>query len=333
MTIANAKTATSTPSAASTMPYTPESITSARERSENNRRTEARKRLKEDIDRYIKNDQQSIYGVRAKTKKSFTWNLLSRQAQEQALEAATLDVLQRRKGKGLHVSCVYPEFVDYVPHGKPWQKDEERDNLTYKQIDLLESQGFRTGRDEELNDDEPNPFLKKEEGEDTLAMEDSVRYGTEHASRSIESNLPAERYSNSGKRAALPTPKHRSARIASTTRSTNYTAPDTTDEYESDPEGLTSLDSDSSDEEDSDSDTISNQEPPTPHHRVRRPLIAVTRRLPLLPDNSTPTSASASTNPSEPPRHRFSTTKTFRLKAVLRGRIPDEPDTDADDVE
>ena len=191
--------------------------------------------------------------------------------------------------------------------GKLGRRTRRRNTLTFKQIDLLESQGCRTSRDEESDDDEPNPFLKKEEGEDVPAKEGSMRRGTEPASRSIESGSPAERYSNSGKRAtkpALPTLKHRSARIAGTSCSTNYTAPDTSDEYESDSEDLTDLESES---EASDSDT---EDPNVP-------LVAVLRGQPL-PKYLPPPAPSKS---KVAPKHRLATSKTCAFQAVLRGQI------------
>jgi hypothetical protein len=61
MGIANENRATSTLSATPNMSYTPEITNSAaRTRFENKMSTEARKKIKDDIERYLKNDQQSI---------------------------------------------------------------------------------------------------------------------------------------------------------------------------------------------------------------------------------------------------------------------------------
>lgn len=81
-------------------------------------RAEARKKHKDDIDRRLKNDLAAMSHARSKAKKSITWNLLSEQQQEQTLEKSALDALQLRKENGLHVSCVYPMFVDYVTRGR-----------------------------------------------------------------------------------------------------------------------------------------------------------------------------------------------------------------------
>lgn len=223
MTVDKSPRAISTPSPVLENLKTPDSmLPSAGMRRMSATRAEARKKHKVDMDRRLKNDLTAMSNARRKEKKSITWNLLSDQQQEQTLEKSALDALQLRKENGLHVSCVYPIFADYVFRGRRGPKDEEKDYLMYKQLDLLERQGLRSVRDEESDDEEPNPLLKKEGGEETPALEGkSLR---QHM-REIEALRQRLARFNEDTKTALPTPKQRSSTRTTTPPPISDTTP------------------------------------------------------------------------------------------------------------
>ena len=313
MTADNSKRATSTPSAAPNMPCLPETTNSAtREWAENKRLAAAKQTLKDDIDRYLKNDQQGIWTARSRLRKTAAWILADPLQQESMLKEAALDAIRYRKDRGKHVSSFYPMFIDYIPpivEGKRSNaKDELKESLTFQHIDLLDPQGFRGVRDEESDDEEPNPVLKKEEGEDTPPTENNSRRQIRHRIESLRRDLGMF---SKGSKTALSTSKQRSTRTI-TPRPTSVTNPDN-DEYESDSEELSDLESDS--EEDSASASDSEDETPIP-------LFAVIRGQPIPKDLP----SSLPSKPTKRRRKRRLTKNTNNgLVAVTRGEIVQKP--------
>ena len=303
MTVANEKRPTSPLSATQNMPYTPETTTSAaRERFQNRLSSEAKKKLKDDIDRRLKKDSAAVWNTRSRARRAPEWDHLDPQRQERTLKDEAMDAIRIRKERGQHVSCVYPLFADYVPpivEGRKTNKDPLKESLMYKQIDLLESQGYRGVRDEESDDEEPNPFFKKEGGEETPAVE---RKSFRQHTREIESlRQGLARFKEDTKPVLATTTQRSSARTASPRHSSD-TSP-SNDEYESDSEHSTDLDS-----EPSDSDT----------EDLNIPFVAVLRGQPLTKHLPPPTPSRSKARP----KHRLATSKTSAFQAVLRGHLP-----------
>ncbi|GAB7335245.1 hypothetical protein MBLNU13_g07659t1 [Cladosporium sp. NU13] len=317
MTAANSKRATSTPSAAPNISYIPGSTTyAARDSTENKTTAEARLRAKDDIERYLKNDQQAIWNARAKVRKAAGWDRLGDAQQERILKEAALDAIQYRKDRGIHVSRFYPEFADYTPpivEGKRANSKDEKEFLLYKQLDLLESQGFRRVRDEESDDEEPNPFLKKEEGGDTPPIEDRSRRRIKHEIDLLRRDLATFK---KGSKPAPPTLKQQIKRTT-TPLSNSAPKPEENDEHES---ALSDLESESS-------ASCSASESEEDEDRKNTTLVAVLRGQPLPKDLTTLT-------PSKPTkrlrRRKHRPTKINGLVAVFRGEIvkKEDPDTE-----
>jgi hypothetical protein len=106
----------------------------------------------------------------------------------------------------------------------------------------------------------------------------------------------------------LPTPRQSTTR-ASTARDTSITESDN-DEYTSPAEAESESEFESEDEEDDNDQRV--------------PLVAVTRGLTLLKDPP------ASTTSTVKPKHRFNTGTDFEFKAVLRGQIVSEQESDVE---
>lgn len=295
------------PSAASNMLYTPDSTTSAgRDSVESKAATEARLKVKSDIERHLKNDLVAIWNARARVRKAADWDRLEDGQQERMQKMAALDAIQYRKDRGHHVSSKYPVFTDYTPPNVEGRRATPKDAqfLVYKQIDLLESQGSRGVRDEESDDEEPNPYLKKEEGEETPTIEDSAHHQSMNKYEPLRRNLGI--FSKSASTALPPpkqqtksttTPRHRSV--------TELSSENENDEYESDLSDL-----ESSSEEDSESPSDSEDDSPVS-------LVAVVRGQILPKDQPLPTPS----KPTKRRKHRPSKTTNNGLVAVLRGEI------------
>jgi hypothetical protein len=308
MTVTNAKRATSKPSTAPNMPHTPDFNTSAaRERFESKRRMEDRQKLKDDIIRLLRNDNMAMCNARKHARSANNWHLSDREQQERMLKDAALEAIQHRKECGYHVSNKYPLFVDFLPNimeGKAG-RDVEKEDLISKQLDLLESEED----DEESDDEDLNPSLKKEEGEDAPEIKNSVRYSRKRVPKSTKGDLSAQRYLDSVRRckSVLPTPRQSTAR-ASTSRQSSST--------ESDDDGYTSPG-----EAESEADSESDEDDGEEEDKQRVPLVAVTRGLPVIKDLPETTKSVFK------PKHRFATKTDFRFKAVLRGQIVGEQES------
>jgi hypothetical protein len=337
MGIANGKRASSTPSAATNMSYTPDSTTSAaRQRFENKMSTEARQKLKDEIEHAIKNDYIAIRTARNAAKTVRGYDDLDDRQRERKQKEAALDAIQRRKDRGLHVSSFYPVFVDYVPpaaDGKMRAKDEEKDYLMYEQIHQLQSQGVRRVRDEESDDEEPNPFLlKKEERGDTPANEDSALRGTSPDTRSTKRKTPAPKSSGGiGKSEQVSSAATKQRSKKARTQQLRSDSSRTKHEHDSDSEDLSDPESQSEEEQDSypdDDDDESEKEPPN------TPLVAVLRGAPI-PKNLAPYVPSKETLRLQRlaairRRQQLAKKENNGLVAVLRGQIEKKPDEDVD---
>ena len=318
MAIVNTKRATSTPSTAPNMLCTPVSTTSAaRDSVESKIATEARLKVKSDIERHLKNDQHAILTARTRVRKAANWDTLDDGKQERMLKEAALNAIQYRKYRGTHVSSFYPVFMDYtapnVEGRRTRSKDTLKEFLLNKQIDLLESQGSRGIRDEESDDEEPNPFLKKEEDEDTPTTEDSAHRQSMNKHELLRRDLGI--FSRSAK-AALPPPKQQT-KSTTTLRHRSVTEPSSeNDVYESDLSDLKS-----SGEEDSESASDSEGE-----DQKNIPLVAVLRGQIPPKDQPIPTPS----KPTKRRKHRPTKTTNNSLVAVLRGEIVQKHDPDVE---
>ena len=318
MAIVNSKEATSTPSTTPNMLCTPDSTTpAARDSVENKSTTEARLKVKSDIERCLQNDQRAIWNARAKVRKAANWDLLDHVQQEHMQKKAALDTIQYRKERGNHVSSKYPVFTDYTPPNvegrRSNSKDDPKESLVYKQIHLLESHGSRGVRDEESDDEEPNPYLKKEEGEETPTIEDSAHRQSTYKKEPLRRNLGI--FSRSAK-AALPPPKQQT-KSTTTPRHRSVTEPseNENDEYESD---LSDFESNS--EEDSESASDTEDDSPVS-------LVAVLRGQPIHKDLAPPTPSKSAMRRR---KHRFAKNTSNGLVAVLRGEIVQKHDPDVE---
>lgn len=315
MAIVNSKRATSTPSVGPNMLCTPDSTTSAANDSVVSKTTtEARLKVKSDIERHLKNDQHAILYARTRVRKAADWDSLDGGKQERILKEAALNAIQYRKDRGTHVSSFYPVFKDYtapnVEGKRTRSKDILKEFLLNKQIDLLESQGSRGIRDEESDDEEPNPFLKKEEGEETPTIEDSAHRQSMNKHEPLGRDLGM--FSKSAK-AALPPPKQQT-KSTTTPRHRSVTEPSSeneNDEYESDLSDL-----ESSSEEDSESASDSEDDSPVS-------LVAVLRGQPIHEDLTPPTPSKSAMRRR---KHRPAKITNNTLVAVLRGEIVQKHD-------
>lgn len=131
-------------------------------------RAEAKKELKRELHRLLSKDRNAIRDVRLKTKKTWTAAGLEPAVLEQKLVNAAMDKLMQRRTAGQDVGAVYEAFKDYVPpivHGNDARGDQEKQDLIERQLDIWFGVRSRVQRDEESDDEEPNPYLKKQEGE------------------------------------------------------------------------------------------------------------------------------------------------------------------------
>lgn len=274
-------------------------------------RMEAKTRLTQEVTRALEKDRRFLRDVRTKTKATLSTESLQPDALENKLaDAAMAKLIERREAKE-DVGAFYPAFRDYVPpvvYGKQVRGDErdEKQRLIDLQLDMSSSVGARVSaqRNEESDDDEPNPHFKKEEdkdGEDAPTSENSALRGLTREISSTKRRPAAQRYSEMPSASS----KRRSAR-PTTPRHSSVTESNKNDEYESDPE---SQDTASSSESEDDDPNI--------------PLIAVIRGQPIPKDPPTPTPSRATKRRS---KHRFTRDPSNTLKAVSRGEMDKKHD-------
>jgi hypothetical protein len=337
MGIANEKRASSMLSAATNMSYSPESANSAaRERFEHNRRSTDREKRKDDIERRLQNDKQAIWAARAKVRKAAAWDSLDQRQQERLQKEAALETIQLRKDRGQHVSSVYPVFADFLPaiaEGKrSTTKDVQKDVLVFKQLDLLEGQDFRAHRDEESDDDEPNPFSKKQEDENPPDLRQIPAYVPKRPAAAAAANgkMANER---DGDKTAGSQRRRSAARVKVSNSSANGDNDDReeNEDYKSGSEELSQLESETEEKQDSypnDDDNDSEEESPN------APLVAVLRGAPI-PETLIPYTPSKETLHIQRlaairRRQQLAKNADHGLVAVLRGQIKKKPDEHVD---
>ena len=323
MTIHSTRRASSTLSSVPDMLGTPISLDSyAKERLMSEKRVDDRAKITHKIKRLLENDRLAFRDARKKAEKALTSAVLEPDVLEQKLVDAAFDRLTQRRRAGIDVSTDYPVFKDYIPpaiHGrdaKGLADKHERQRLIALQLDMLCSIRDRTNSHEESDDEEENPYLKKEDGEDMPVVRDSVRRSTKCDTGPTKRDMAAQKDWSmmKGTRPALPTLRRRSTRTITPRHSSDIEHDD--DEYTSATEAETEVGSES--EPDSESENEEGEDCP------RVPLVAVTRDLPLLKDQPT------STKSTMIPKHRFATNTESTFKAVILGQIISEHDSDVE---
>jgi hypothetical protein len=290
-------------------------VTAAEEEQMGETRAEARTRLTREVARLLAKDRQPLVDARRRTEKAWSTAGLEPDVLEQKLVNAALDKLMQRRAAGQDISAVYPAFKDYVPpfvYGKGIRGDQERQELIELQLDI--GYGRVPRRDVESDDEEPNPYLKKEEGEETPTTEDSGHRQSMNKYEPLRRDLGM--FSKSAK-AALPIPKQQTESTASP-RHRSVTEPSSeneNDEYES---NLSDLESSS--EEDSESASDSEDDSPVT-------LVAVLRGQPIREDLTPPEPSKSAMRRR---KHRPTKTTNNALVAVLRGEIVQNHDLDVE---
>lgn len=171
-------------------------IPSTETRNMSETRAEAKERLKLDVNRLLDKDRMVLHEVRKRTQSAWSAVDLKPDVLEQKLVSAALDKLTQRRAAKQDISAVYPASKDYVPpavHGKSARGDQKKQELIERQLDMSFGVRGRVQRNEESDDDEPNPYLKKEEDQDTSAVENSALRGISPEISSTKRKTPAQR--------------------------------------------------------------------------------------------------------------------------------------------
>jgi hypothetical protein len=279
---------------------TPEAmLTSTEQKRMTEIRAEAKKGLTQEVTRLLKNDRLVLNDVRKKTKEELSTQGLEPDALENKLVDAALKKLAQRRELGQDVGSRFPAFKDHVPpvvYGKHARSDDKK-RLIEMQLDMSGGRA-RVQRDEESDDEELNPYLKKEgpEDESTPTSDNSALTGTTRETSSTKRHPAAQRYSE------IPSasPKRRSTRTT-TPRHSSDTQSNENYEYESDSENEDSASSSETEDDD-----------------LNIPLIAVIRGQPIPKDIPTfiPSRAIVRRR-----KHRITKDPSNTLKAVSRGEI------------
>jgi hypothetical protein len=250
-------------------------------------REEGKKILKREVSRLLGKDRQALLEARRKAEKALSTAGLEPEMLEQKLADAALNKLTQRRLANQDISAVYPAFRDYVPpivYGNDAWGDQERGELIERQLDMSGCARARVQRHEESDDEEPNPYLKKEEpGEERPAV-GSALSGITREIRFTKREASAQRYSEAIE-ARTTSPRHSS------------------EEYASDSEDSTDLESESESEDEED---------------LNVPLVAVLRGQPLPKDLPPPTPSKSKVRS----KHRLATGANTAFQAVLRGQLP-----------
>jgi hypothetical protein len=194
MTVDSTMRASSTLSSVPDIPDAPISMDSyAEKKLMSDKRVDARAKLTRDVNRLLQNDRIVFRDARKKAEKTWSTADLEPDVLEQKLVKAALDKSTARRAANMGTSAVYPAFREYISpavYGKTSRGDvsdkEERQRLIELQLDMSCGVQTRAQLHEESDDEEPNPFMKKEEGGDELETKNSAhpdRSGATHRLR------------------------------------------------------------------------------------------------------------------------------------------------------
>lgn len=297
---------------------TPEAMaTSAQRLRTSENRLAAKKDLKAKVAHLLTRDRNAIRDARNKAEDLWYRADLEPDVLEEKLVTAAMDKLAERRAAKTDIGAIYSAFENYIPpivYGKDARGDQERQELIEVQLDMLFGGCDRGQRDEESDDDEPNPYLKKQEGEASQHLDQIPAYVPSQKAAATKTKTGFERdIGSQGRRGTAKATVPESSTTENNDENEEYESL-SEDEYESDSTSDTSSSS-SSDGESEDVSPI--------------PLMAVTRGQPL-PTGPPPPAPSRATI-SRLKHIRFARRNpNNRFQAVIRGETVDKKKHDAD---